>query len=140
MPSFSCWISRIFTFATAVVVRFGRLGLNSSTFGFNFVSVFLTVLQCSSIGYNNWICRSRYFFFFFFAVNNPTALKTFSFPECNFYTLANFQCPRFLLPPFIITTSPIWMSASLSLLFRLLFSQGYQGYLVMKSLRRLFTS
>ena len=40
MPSSSCWISRIFTFATAAV-RFGRLGLNSSTFGFNFVSVFL---------------------------------------------------------------------------------------------------
>ena len=44
---------------------------------------------------------------------------TLLFPECNFYTIANFQCPRSLLSPLIITTSPIWMSASLSLWFRL---------------------
>ena len=40
MSSSPCWMSRVFTFATAAVVRFGRLSLNSSTFEFNFVSVF----------------------------------------------------------------------------------------------------
>ena len=44
---------------------------------------------------------------------------TLSFPECNFSTIANFQSPQLLLSPLIITTSPIWRPAYLSLWFRL---------------------
>ena len=54
---------------------------------------------------------------------------TLPFPECNFYTIANFQCPRSLLSPLIITTSPVWMSASLSLWFRLCRSLRATSYL-----------
>ena len=113
MSSSSCWMSRIFTFTSVAVVRFGWFALNYSTFAFNFVSMFPTVLHYNSIGCNSCIGRSRYFF----PVCNPATLMTLSFPECNFSTVTNFQCPRFLLSPLIITVSPVWMSSSLSLWF-----------------------